>query len=155
MIYAQDINKTTTDEKTGKTMLTGLTTREAFKDTAFAGWFEDEYANYEPDITVVDSLNWQITNLKMLVVYGTWCSDSRREVPRLLKILDLSMFPAEKLTLIAVDRKKQAEGFDAASKDIQLVPTVIVYSGDKELGRIIETPGETLEKDIFKILSAK
>lgn len=153
--FAQDMNLKLIDEKTGKQMLTGLCTREAFADTAFREWFDKEYSEYEPDMSVLDSLNWQVTNLKMLVVFGTWCGDSRRELPRLYKILDLSNFPMEKLTLIAVDRKKETAGFDAKEKEINYVPTIIVYSGAKELGRIIETPAETLEKDLLGILKKK
>lgn len=155
MVFAQDMNIKVTDERTGKQMLYGICTRDAFADTSFKEWYDREYREYEPDMEVVDSLNWQVTNLKMLVVFGTWCGDSRRELPRLFKILDLSGFPMDKLTLIAVDRKKETEGFDSKEKEINYVPTIILYSGTKELGRIIETPAETLEKDLVKILANK
>ncbi|NUN09446.1 MAG: thioredoxin family protein [Ignavibacteriaceae bacterium] len=155
MVFAQDMNIKVTDERTGKQMLYGICTRDAFSDTSFKEWYDKEYREYEPDMEAVDSLNWQVTNLKMLVVFGTWCGDSRRELPRLFKILDLSGFPMDKLTLIAVDRKKETDGFDSKEKEINFVPTIILYSGTKELGRIIETPVETIEKDLLGILMKK
>jgi len=46
-------------------------------------------------------------------------------------------------------------GMDISALKIERVPTFIVYDGIKELGRIIETPAETLEEDLLMILSAK
>ena len=86
---------------------------------------------------------------------GTWCSDSRREVPRFYKILDSLNFPSAKVKLIMVDRKKEAAGIDISPFNIELVPTMIFYNDGLEDGRIIETPKETLEKDLEEILVKK
>ena len=83
---------------------------------------------------------------------GTWCEDSRREVPRFFKVLDHVEFPAETTRLVMVDRDKQS-GTDAEDgKNIHHVPTFILYKDEIELGRIVETPIESLEEDIFNIL---
>lgn len=47
---------------------------------------------------------------------------------------------------------KKAEGFDIDQFIIERVPTFIFYKNESEIGRIIETPVETLEKDILNIL---
>jgi len=86
---------------------------------------------------------------------GTWCSDSRREVPRFYKILDSLNFPSAKVKLIMVDRKKEAAEVNIASLNIELVPTMIIYNDGLEIGRIVETPKETLEKDLAAILTKK
>jgi thiol-disulfide isomerase/thioredoxin len=83
---------------------------------------------------------------------GTWCSDSRREVPRFLRILDELNFNNELLTINYVDRKKESPEGDISSLDIKYVPTFIFYKGGKEIGRIIETPQITLESDFKNIL---
>jgi thioredoxin-related protein len=36
---------------------------------------------------------------------------------------------------------------------IELVPTFIFYRNKTELGRIVEVPGDLMEKEILKILS--
>jgi hypothetical protein len=35
------------------------------------------------------------------------------------------------------------------------VPTYILYKGKKEIGRIIDAPKESFEKDLLKILTGK
>lgn len=152
---AQDKTSSTfkiiTDEKSGKPMLVGLCTRENLtKDTSFSWWFEAEYDYYTPEDSVMKLIN--LDSIKIVCVMGTWCSDSRREVPRFFKILDNLKFNEKNLFLYCVDRKKQAEGFDIDQFVIERVPTFIFYKNDSEIGRIIETPEETLERDILKIL---
>ena len=67
------------------------------------------------------------------------------------KVLDYVEFPAETMRLVMVDRDKQS-GTDAEDgKNIHHVPTFILYKDGIELGRIVETPIESLEDDIFCI----
>jgi thiol-disulfide isomerase/thioredoxin len=89
-------------------------------------------------------------------VLGTWCPDSRREVPRFMRILDSLEYPKEQLKIICVDRKKQALNNETDSLNIVYVPTIIFYTKEGvEVGRIIEHPkGETLEEDLEAILLA-
>jgi hypothetical protein len=87
---------------------------------------------------------------------GTWCGDSRREVPRLLKMLDCCGFPMDQLQLIMVsnhsDMYKKSPGREEAGRNIIRVPTLIVESNDQEVGRLVEYPVITLEKDLLAIL---
>jgi hypothetical protein len=53
----------------------------------------------------------------------------------------------------ALDTKKESPDFDAIANKVSLVPTFIVYRNNQEIGRIIETPNQSLEKDLLKILS--
>ena len=85
---------------------------------------------------------------------GTWCSDSRREVPRFFKILDAVNYPSDKVAIICVDEDKKTRGNELTGLKIELVPTLIFYKNGNELGRIVESPNDTLEKDIIKILTA-
>ena len=92
-------------------------------------------------------------NLTIKVVLGTWCPDSRREVPRFLHVLDLWKFPAEKVTFIGVDNLKLSPVGEYDQLDIQRVPTFILYKNNIEAGRIIENPLTSLEQDIVNILT--
>ena len=47
--------------------------------------------------------------------------------------------------------KKSPEG-EETGKNIQRVPTLIIYHKRKELGRIIESPVVSIEKDLISIL---
>lgn len=144
--------KVVIDEKSNKPMLVGLCTRENLtKDTSFSWWFFAEYDYYQPEDSIIKLIN--LDSIKIVLVLGTWCSDSRREVPHFYKILDKLNFDEKNLIVYCVDRKKQAEGFDIEQYIIERVPTFIFYKNDSELGRIIETPIETLERDMLKIIS--
>lgn len=154
-ILPQDKFKTIVDEKSGKTMLVGEVTREAFADTSYSWWFNSEYENYSPDDSVLDSIFLKSSDVNVVIVLGTWCSDSRREVPRFLKIADLLNISSERLKLICVDRDKKDLTGETDSLLIELVPTFIFYREGKEIGRITETPIETLEKDFNGIVWKK
>ena len=62
---------------------------------------------------------------------------------------------AVSLEIIGTDRDKLAGDTDISSLNIEFVPTFIFYESDTELGRIVETPSETMEKDILQILNKK
>jgi hypothetical protein len=91
--------------------------------------------------------------MRVLVFLGTWCSDSRREVPRFLALADSTGMTPNDYTLYALDRKKSSpEGLER-QYNIDRVPTFILLRGTKELGRIVETPKTTLEGDFLDILA--
>jgi hypothetical protein len=150
--FSQDTNKIVIDENSGKPMLIGKTTTEAFKDTNFAWWYNSGYEFYEPDSALVDKFREQLSAAEITIVSGTWCSDSRRELPRFFRILDYAEYPQEEVNMISVDRDKNAGDSDISSLNIELVPTFIFYRDGEEIGRIIESPVETLEQDIYNIL---
>ncbi len=154
-VSGQNKCELTVDAKTGKPMLLGLTKTVDFQDSNFYQWFNSEYTKYKPDSATVEFLRDNLKGKNILIIMGTWCSDSRREVPRFVKILDAAGFPETEYKIITVDRKKKAPGFDPDSLNIELVPTFIVYENGKEIGRIIETPIETLEIDLKNILVKK
>ena len=154
-LFAQQYNTIVKDEKTGKPMLIGFTTREAFNDTSFSWWWNSAYNMYEVDSVAAAVLKEKLKDIDITVVMGSWCSDSRREVPHFYKLLDEIGYPADKITLINVDREKHGKGDEADSLNINFVPTFIFYKEGKELGRIIEMPYETLEKDIQEIITGK
>jgi thiol-disulfide isomerase/thioredoxin len=101
----------------------------------------------------IDMIRQARGGVQVLVFLGTWCSDSKREVPRFLQIADdTGMQPAD-YTLYGLDRtKKSPEGFEQ-SYGIERVPTFIFFRGNKEIGRIVESPHTTLEGDILRILA--
>jgi thiol-disulfide isomerase/thioredoxin len=151
-LLPQEKCKLVFDENSGKQMLIGEITRNSFKDTSFAWWFDAEYDNYNPDKQVLDSIAQKIKDVDITIVLGTWCSDSRREVPRFFKILDSLRYLSNKVKMIAVDRNKEDLNGEVDSLAIELVPTFIFYREGKEIGRIEESPKETLEKDFNKIV---
>ncbi|HAM11175.1 MAG: hypothetical protein A2X05_06675 [Bacteroidetes bacterium GWE2_41_25] len=135
------------------TWLLGYFNREQMSREPHSGWFIKGYDEYRFSSDAVNRLvEIPHDGLSIKVVLGTWCPDSRREVPRFMRILDLWKFPMEKLTLIGVDDAKLSPVGEYEKLDIQRVPTFIIYKNNIEAGRIIENPATSLEQDMVNIL---
>ena len=145
-------NKVIIDEKTGRSMLIGVTDRNAFELPDFSGWYNAEYIGYEPDGFLLKQIYELSDSINIQIFLGTWCSDSKREVPRFLKILDLSKFDQNRIQIINLNRKKKSPTHEEKDKNIEFVPTFIISKNNDEIGRIVEFPIITLESDLFNIL---
>jgi thiol-disulfide isomerase/thioredoxin len=143
-----------TDFSEQSTWLLGYFTRDRLNKTPHCEWYLKGYDEYQPESAVIKNLlQIRPDNLTVKIVLGTWCPDSRREVPRFMKIIDLWKFPVEKITFIGVDNAKVSPVGEYNSLDIQRVPTFIFYKNNIESGRIIENPVTSLEQDIVNILT--
>jgi hypothetical protein len=157
-ILSQDKNKIIKNENS-EPMLIGYCTREVFSDSAFAWWFNPEYESYKPDSSAIEMLKEKINDARfakqvdITLVIGSWCDDSRIYVPRLYKILDEINYLTEEITLIAVNESKKTEGDEIEGLAIDLVPTIIFYRNNSELGRIVESPQHSIEEDMLNILT--
>ena len=121
-----------------------------------ASWYLDGYAGYTPDKECLEQLrNTDITDLTITVVLGTWCPDSRREVPRFMKLAGMWGIPDDRIRFIGVDINKVAPLDEYASLGIERVPTFIFFQNNSEKGRIIEIPVSSLEQDSKDILEGK
>lgn len=142
----------------GSKILLGQQSRDQFLKEPYAQWFTPEYDSYEVDEPTIEALKkHKLTSYNIKVFLGTWCGDSHREVPRLMKILDLLKYPENKVVLIALNRKKEGPNGEETSYSIKRVPTIILEKHGKEIGRIIESPQSTgfLEKDLLEIITKK
>lgn len=120
----------------------------------FPDW-KNNFDSYQVNHSVLDSLNKLSLNLLEVDIFlGTWCGDSKREVPRFLKMMsETKLIPQDKIKLYAVDRKKKLENGLAIKRNIQRVATFIFKKDSREIGRIIEYPEKNLESDLVKILN--
>jgi hypothetical protein len=120
----------------------------------FPEW-KKNYDTYLVNHSILDSISDKDRNMLEVEIYlGTWCGDSKRKVPRFLKILnEIKIISENKTRLFAVDRKKKMGSGLAKQNNIQRVATFVVKSGSKELGRIVEFPEASLESDLVKILN--
>ena len=151
--FAQVLNQKTMDEKKHHEILIGYCNREGFITCNFDSAYKANYGPYMPDTSVLRLLQPALNGISIKMIIGTWCGDSKEQVPRIYKILDLLKYNYNSLTLICVDRLKTAPGIDLTPLSITLVPTFIFYRNDREIGRIIESPTVSLEKDMLRIIS--
>ncbi|MEI6048156.1 MAG: thioredoxin family protein [Bacteroidota bacterium] len=126
----------------------GQLTREPHSTWYFKGY--DDYRFNTDAVNNLTVINKDDITIK--IVMGTWCPDSRREVPRFMRILYIWQFPVEKVTFIGVDNAKLSPVGEYNKLDIQRVPTFIIYKNNIEAGRIIENPTTSLEQDMVNIL---
>jgi thiol-disulfide isomerase/thioredoxin len=132
--------------------LSGITTKADFKEAPYVIWFDKHYENYSLDTTVTKEIKNHLKGVTIKAFMGTWCGDSKREVPHLYKLLEAVNFNEKNLEMITVNRSKKTSDNLQEGLNIIRVPTIIFYKKDKEIGRYVEYPRETLEKDILQIL---
>lgn len=119
-------------------------------------WFNAYYDKYQPDHEDLEVIKSNLKEFDSIRVFmGTWCIDSRREIPKLFKILDESDFDYEKVYMTGVELNKTAPDNLQDSYGMIMVPTIIFYKDDRETNRFVEFPRETFEKDIARIVSGK
>jgi thiol-disulfide isomerase/thioredoxin len=153
IVFSQELNKKIMDPKYGKEILYGYCDRSGLEKGEYGKLFDEYYDIYEPDRAVTDQLKLKQSGVEILVVLGTWCSDSQEQVPRFFKVLDRIRFDKKSVQLICVSSSKEAGDVDLVNYDIQKVPTFIIYKKGREVGRIIETPYSTIEKDLLMFFS--
>lgn len=126
------------------------------EDTTYTSWFNKKYCKSG----VSNSYQFWRDNLKDVEVeiyFGTWCSDSKRNVPHFIKMWDCLGLNRNQLKLIAVydntekTKNKTSPTNEQEGKNIFRVPTFIFYQDGKEIGRIVEDPVNSLEIDLSQI----
>jgi thiol-disulfide isomerase/thioredoxin len=151
--HAQNIDRTFANVD-GSSKLLGLTSIERLQQAPFDSWYSEFYDSYEVGSEVAS-----IANLpdSITLFMGTWCGDSKREVPRFIKMLESINYDLSKLKIINVNtgfqNYKQAPERQEAGQYIHHVPTFIMHGADdKEIGRIVQQPVVSLEAD-FKAIA--
>ena len=154
--YSQNINNIV---KYGdnKDMLLGKIDKSGLQSAPFNTWFNKNYDNYIVNKDLVKTFKKDLKNYTIKAFLGTWCGDSKKEVPRFYKVLEAANFPMKQLEVIALDRSndayKQGPNGEEKGLNIHRVPTFIFYKNGKEINRIVEHPKETFERDILAIVT--
>ncbi|HMM11893.1 MAG TPA: thioredoxin family protein [Bacteroidales bacterium] len=152
-VNSQVMNQTITDPKRDKEVLIDLINRDAFILPVFGEYYQQDYAIYRPDEAIVEQIAKFSGDISITIVLASWCGDSREQLPRFMKILDQVGFDFSRLKMIAVDSYKLGRQQDVSSLQIERVPTFVFFRDGQEIGRIIETPRDTLEADMLEIIS--
>ncbi|MBI5542119.1 MAG: thioredoxin family protein [Bacteroidia bacterium] len=151
-IFAQEYNHKQMDTKSKSEILIGLCNTKAFAEAPFSEWFNREAEDYKPDLDIVKQLKQFAGKYQVTVVMATWCSDSRREVPRFFKVMNMVGYSPNTIKIISVDSDKIAGELDISGLKLEKVPTFVITISGKEIGRIVETPEKTIETDLYNIL---
>ncbi len=155
-VNAQQINQEIKIDN-NQPFLVGQISTEGLSSNSYQNWYTNNYEAYQVNKNEITSFKNTLSEHKILVFMGTWCGDSKREVPRFIKILETADFPMENLKIVAVDRRKEQYKKSPTGEEwglsIKRVPTFIFYKDGKETNRIIESPITSLEEDIKTIVT--
>jgi thiol-disulfide isomerase/thioredoxin len=149
---AQQIN-----QENGPSFLIGQINIEGLSSKSYQSWYSNNHKAYQVDKEIIASIKAKLAKHQILLFMGTWCGDSKREVPRFIKILEAADFLMEHLKTLALDRRiekyKTSPNAEEWALQIKRVPTFIFYKNGKETNRIIESPIISLEADIKTIVT--
>ena len=141
-------------------ILYGAVTKDSLLKTPYDKWFAAGYDVYKPNaesLTELKKENFKDYSIK--IFFGTWCGDSKREIPRFMKLMNELTFPAANIKLISVGDSdslyKQSPQHEEKGLGIFKVPTIIIYKKGTEVNRIVEFPVYSLEKDFLNIVKAQ
>ena len=109
--------------------------------------FASEYNKYTPTPEEQQAMQ-SLAGKDILVLFGAWCHDSQREVPRLLKLLDSTNVGFASLQLVALGYDKQDPEGIAKRYQLKYTPTIIISKSGIELGRLVEKPNESIASDL-------
>ncbi|HEY4875103.1 MAG TPA: hypothetical protein VIH86_05995, partial [Puia sp.] len=158
MYSHSSLNKESTDAN-GNPMLIGRCTEERLQQTPFNSWFVKNYNDYSVDTITAKKIKPGLQQKQVKIFMGTWCGDSRREVPRMFKILNYCGVKSSQIELIMLNDfdsvYKQSPNHEERGMNIHRVPDFIVFDNKKEIGRIVESPIVSLEKDLDKITNGE
>ena len=146
----------TTINYEGEEILVGPITLERLKQEPFAEWYNLYYEGTPPNTEQLDQIADELYETKITLFLGTWCSDSREQIPGFIRMLKYSGYDFDNLNLIGIERKEDrslvSPGGEEKGLNITHVPTYIFYQKGNEIGRIVEFPEKTLEEDMAKII---
>lgn len=140
--------------------LWGKTTIDSLQKEPYSSWFTKNYNEYNPDDQTISQLKSISTkDISIKIFMGTWCGDTKRELPKLIKVLNEIHFPKSNIEIYAVSSEegyyKQSKNREEKEYQIFRVPTFIILKKEIEINRIVELPVYSIEADLLAILSGQ
>ena len=154
-IIAQAQNATTYVNHRNEKHLCGVfELQELEKDGLYSSWYHDNYTGLE----AIDSNASWVSELEPTTVdiyMGTWCGDSKKWVPRFVRLWDDLGLNRSQLKFIALydskEKYKQGPNREEKGKNIHRVPAFIFKEKGEEFARIVESPRNDLLNDLKQI----
>ncbi len=143
----------------GNKMLLGICSKKMLTEKPYGEWFNKNLDGYAVDENTTTLLKEKLKDKTFTIFMGTWCGDSKREVPRIYKVLQQSGVKEKQIKLVMVNNSdsayKQRPTHEEKGLNIHRVPTLLVAGNGIENGRIVETPAASWEKDLLAICNGE
>ncbi len=108
---------------------------------------------YQPNPKAVSQLRQVAQPVRVRVYFGSWCPHCKEHVPLLLKVEE--QIKGSKIQFEYYGLEKGLNSGDAKKFDIHSVPTGVVYSNGKEIGRLSSSDWNAPETALAALLVAK
>ncbi len=144
----------TYEDRRGNIHLVGpISTNDLSQDTTYSKWYNK---SYEAISLSGNATPWSanLMDVKVKIFLGTWCGDTKRDMPRFIRLWNDLGLDADQLELIALyNGKKTKQGPNGEEKGmgIHRVPTFIFERDGEEIARIVEDPVTDFETDLAQI----
>ncbi len=142
------------DEKGENIHLWGVFSPEKLLTKNYQEWYNVSVDNYDFDLQPFDQVKG-LEDLKVQIFLGTWCGDSKNWVPKFIELWDTLGLAKDNIELVALHHEsslyKQGPSGEEKGMNIHRVPTFVFYRDEKEIGRIVEQPINSLEIDLAQI----
>jgi thiol-disulfide isomerase/thioredoxin len=142
----------TTASRPGDPPERGWVARSLFQEPLYAP-FKAGYDSARVQSEFIPLIRSSSAGVTFTIFFGPWCSDSKREIPRFLKVADEAGMADSTIRFYALDRTKTSSDGLAEKFKIEKVPTFIVMKNGEEVGRIVESPNLSMEADLLTILA--
>lgn len=110
---------------------------------------------YSPDPQSSDYLESVEERYSVMVFFGSWCRESTKYIPGLVKTMQSFSNDQIEFLFIGVDEQKKIPGELLNVFGIEYIPTVVVLKDGKELGRVVEKPQMPIETELVQILKRR
>jgi len=92
----------------------------------------------------------QASPFEVVAVYGEWCHDSHREIPRLVKLLQDA--PNAQVSFHTVGYDKTLTVPVKGISSVEKTPTVFIFRDGKQIGVFVESSENGVVEDILQIV---
>lgn len=148
------INREASSEKYGKVLL-GRQSLSQFQKEPFKTWYDIEHDNYEPNQENIKGIfkTKNYRKYKIKIFTATWDETSQQQFPKIIKTLEKLKYPLFNVQIIALSTRKDSPNSEEIASHVDVLPTVILESYGKEVGRIQEISDDNpFEKSLENLL---
>ena len=155
MAFAQNTTLyTTTLDTDNKTVIfNGIVNYQTLVKDSTCNWLTKDATNFKANEKAIATIN-AATNIHYVVFGGTWCGDTKAQLPKFFATMQQANISQTKITMLGVDRTKNTIGNLAKAFCVTNVPTFIILKAGTEIGRIIEygTTNGKVDEEIAAII---
>lgn len=117
--------------------LIGYINKSDFLNGKHSDWFSANYKNYQPNKKIVQKISKKLKNISKKAFIGSWCHDSKRELPRFYKIMESAALDLNiNFQMVGISIGKKTPDNLQEGYEIKHTPTFIFYKKGKEIGKI-------------------